>query len=250
MKQHLFPLIIALFLIACGGSAGNGSDKVHYSTCDIPDYITVTNTSGILKQVQFKGGKSVAEFTGDDATRAVFSCPYSGVQNLSFELDTENFFNTVGDHIAVLNNAEFDNSIPYYLARGIIIHKEWGILGERFYRDGNGGVMVLQCPTATGSCAGNTIPTQSFVHPISHELLDRDWFKVNMVSDAYKTTYSLSSSSGHRVADTWGESDTVIPMTGKHIVFALLCNYSACNEQQTNYTVHIRNIHAVVGKPE
>lgn len=250
MKQHLFPLIIALFLTACGGSAGNDSDKVHYSTCDIPDSITVTNTNGILKQTQFKDDKSVAEFTGDDATRAIFSCPYSGVQNLSFVLDTENFFNTVGDHIAVLNNAEFDNSIPYYLARGIIIHKEWGIMGERFYRDGDGGVMVLQCPTATGSCAGNTIPTQSFVHPIPQELLDRDWFKVSMASDAYKTSYSLSSASGHRVTDTWGESDTVIPMTGKHIVFALLCNYNACNEQQTNYTVHIRNIHAVVGKPE
>lgn len=245
MKRHLFNLTLSFFLSACGGSAGTNADAAPSALCNLPDSIVVENNSGHLTQTQTKDGAVVATFTGDAATRAVFNCPLSGTQSLNFDLSTTGFFAAVGDHIAILNNAELDLSVPYYLARGIIIHRDWGVLGERFYLD-NATFMVLQCAQPSGSCGLNQLPVQPYVHPLPPGTLDTAQLSVTMVSDAYRTDYGVYGPNGVLAVDQWAESHSFVPMNGTGIAFALLCSYNSCDEQSANFTVNIRNIRASV----
>ena len=222
------PLLAGFFLafallLGCGGGGNTAA-------CELPAEIVVTRGwAGDVHQYRkvHADAPYVMHASGAAAFTAVLPCPGSGTQWLHFKTWGEGFFEPAhglpgrGGHLAALTRGTFDLSVPRYQARGVILHTDWGVLGERFHRnDVIGATNVLQCPAWLG---GGTCPPDVVVPP--HQLVATDavvhW---QIESTPGRTAYNLySTAAAANAASTWAEGYDFMTLNGTDIGLAVLC---------------------------
>lgn len=248
MKFYKFFIVASLvFLTACGASEP-------VQACNVPNEIVMgRGTDGVMRKYEKVTANSpyVLTATGDDAFRSIHPCSGNGIQTLKFKINTVGFFEysngipPQGDHIAVLTRATINLAIPYYQSRGLIFHKDSGILAERFYLnawDAN-AKNIVQCPSYIngGSCYndGSMQWPMPATHPVTMQ--DNTVYHAEIESVPSWLQYNtLKTTTGQNAASGWIESYDLIPVNGTDIAFATLCNGSCMQP----FTVRIFDITA------
>lgn len=195
-------LVVAALLLSCGGG---GDEK-------LSQIVIERDSTG--KLLQSRDGAVVA--TGDDATRIII--PSSG-RSTSFRFVAENFFSGAGDHFAVMLYGTIDLSIPRYQGRGVILHRDWGVLGERYWLDGKTGRNILQGANG-GSCPNDgSMPNPEPSHDMV--LADGVSYSVRASGTPDEVTYTVDGG-GQVASSTWRESYDHISLTGDTLALAVI----------------------------
>ena len=210
------------FLVGCGG--------VDAASCQVPHEIAVTRGwSGDIQQYRKATPSSpyVLFSSGDSALNAVLPCPGSGTQWFHFKTWGEGFFDAAhglppnGNHLAALTRGTFNMVVPQYVARGVILHRAFGVTGERFHRnDAIAAINILQCADWYN---GGSCPPGYYFAP--HLVTASDAvFHWQIESAPNQTAYNLFKTiTGQNAVSSWSESYDHITLNGTDLAVAVLC---------------------------
>lgn len=229
--RKLITTVSLAILSACGAS------EPAVAACSVPHEVVMgRGTDGVMRKYEKATANSpyVLTATGDAAFRSIHTCPGSGTQTLKFKLNTVGFFEysgatpPQGDHIAALTRATVNLNIPYYQSRGLIFHKDSGILAERFYLNAwdVNAKNIVQCPSYIngGSCYNDG--SMQWPMPATHAVTMQDNTVYHAEIESVPTWVqynTLKTTTGQNAASGWVESYDLIPMNGMDVVFATLC---------------------------
>lgn len=232
----LFALML-FTLASCGGGSGSG-DKVTDSFCTLPVEIILSKEPGtnvVRKDIYADGSTQV--FVEPSAFAGIYDCNIAGDQHVSFNLTSKNWFTSVGDHIAILMKATENLSVPMYEDRGFIIHNNWGILGEYFYRNANVGKSVCQKSIST-EVNYTLCPTDgSSIRSSSLKFYDNTIYEISATATQDNITYNASDISEH-ISSSWSNDKSQV-LSGGKIIFVFLCKNDQCSE---NFQVKISKL--------
>ncbi|WP_137748360.1 hypothetical protein [Acidovorax sp. NB1] len=212
------------FLVGCGGADAG-------SPCAVPYEVVVTRGwAGDVQQYHKATSASpyVLQASGADAMAAVLPCHGYGTQWFHFKTWGEGFFEPAhglpanGNHLAALTRGTFNMAIPQYIARGVILHRDFGVAGERFHRnDAINASNVLQC--ASWFNGGSCVPGVFYApHAVTASDAVFHW---QMESSPTHTAYNLfSTETGRNAVGVWAEGYDHVSLSGTSLGLAVLCD--------------------------
>ena len=229
LYKHTLVSLLSGMLISCGGGGSPATPTYGANACTVPDKIVFHNRDGVLTQRWFKSEDVIKTDTTVTANAAILECPGRGVQRFRFSLYSDNFFTGMhGDHVAVLTQATVSLGVPFYTARGVIIHRDWGVLGETYNRNGDISKSVLQCGVPH-TCLPENVNLETLPHKLPRAELDNRHYDVDIISDARRVYYLVASHDRKTVInDNWSEDFNTMTLSGAKAAIVLLCQYDRC----------------------
>jgi len=138
-------------------------------------------------------------------------------------MTTSGFFSgpaPAGDHLAVLTRGTIDLSRTKYVARGVAVMRERGVIGELMRRDA--AAITNVCQDGPGTVNGTVCNADTpRAHPIDY--VDGDVYHVGIHSVPGNIAYTAARESTQQaVTNVWREAQTHETLTGDQVAFALL----------------------------
>ena len=209
--------------------------------CTAPYEVVFENTAAaglVRKERATQSAPLVTVATGSAAKSWVTSCSIAGdTQYITFDVQTENWFSPFGngDHIAVLSRASIDAFSGQYIARGFILHRNWGVLAERFRLDSTGLPSVCQSGgTGSINCQYGP-PARSY----ALSLYDNIVYSAGMHSIAQGVGFDVKEkfTSATSAGGYWQESTDHTLLFGNSIAIVMLCLDGTCTSKPWKVTV-------------
>jgi len=236
MRKFLATIFAGLALVGCGGADA--------APCAAPVEIIIQNQVGVgmMRQERaYPGAPLQIAAVGDGAGSWVGACDIAGeTQYVVFTAKFEGWFSAGGngDHFAMLSRGTFDFPVPYYLARGVILHRNWGVLGERYYRNGAAGPSIVQSGVSGSVITGGAaVPTPA--HALG--LYDNIEYHVSTHTTTTGIGYTVTNSNtGQQAAQYWEENIDKRLTTGGGVAFVPLCLDGTCLTK--NWKITLTNV--------
>lgn len=172
-----------------------------------------------------------------NAAYVVFDCVGVGTQWLSFNVSFDNFFSGAGDHFAILTRATVTQNS--YIARGPILHKDWGVVGE--YYNLNGGPDPQMCQVGPGTANGGTCNGSPDCYRAWPMIMKDSLEPYNVGIHAAPTHIAYTVLHGEESASQmWYEKQNSTVLTGHQLAFAVLINES----KNSRFRIRISDISA------